>query len=127
MKKISAFILTAALSSTVLFGSIAYAAANTVSYYDVNGNKITVSGMYYDQNGDPVYNENCYYRDTDGNQVYVGGCRAYYYDADGKLAPGSCYYDDEGNPVNPPDTDYSGYRGGCGYRSAQGSHCRSRR
>lgn len=122
MKKRLAVILALAMVFTMLFGFSSLAAdTNTITYYDENGNEITINGMYYNSQGCPMYNANCYYLDEDGNPVYVGGCRAYYYDEYGNLVPGNYYYNADGKAVSPPST-YPGGRG-CGryYYNSQGN------
>jgi hypothetical protein len=110
-KKVLPALAMAALLTlgTLPWHSTSALAASSVAYYDKDGNEITVSGMYYDRQGNPMYGPGCYYLDAEGNPVYVGGCRAYYYDAEGNLIEGDVYYDAEGNPV----TRGNGYRRGC--------------
>lgn len=108
--------LTMSLSMTVFAAS-----AKTVNYYDENGNQITINGLYYNSQGQPMFNASCYYLDVDGNPVYVGGCRAYYYDKDGNLVAGNYYYDASGNAVARPSSYPGGWGCGAWYYNAQGN------
>lgn len=112
-----AAILTLAVVCMAFTGVPVAAATNTtsdaVTYYDANGNPITISGMYYNNQGYPMYNAGCYYLDENGDPIYVGGCRAYYYDENGELVPSRYLYDEDGNAISPPSSYYGGW--GCGY------------
>lgn len=119
MKRILAVIFALAILSTTL-GVTAFAAKKTVQYYDEKGNPITISGLYYSNQGVPMYNAGCYYLDENGEPVYVGGCRAYYYDADGNLVAGNYYYDQNGNAVTRPSSYPNGYGCGAYYYNTQG-------
>jgi hypothetical protein len=114
MKKSIALVLFAIIFAAVFSaGALAAArAVETVDYYDANGNKITVNGMYYNTQGHPMFNANCQYLDVSGNLVYVGGSRVYYYKADGDFAPGKYYYDADGRAVPRPSSYPGGW--GCG-------------
>lgn len=111
MKKLLAAILVLLVVSS-MFSITASAAEKTVNYYDENGNAIIIKGMYYNSQGEPMYNARCYYLDENGDPVYVGGCRAYYYDEDGNLVPGNYYYNQNGNAVARPSSYPGGW--GCG-------------
>jgi len=114
-KKLSvliSMIFIAALLIT-MSASVFSAPHNGIIYYDENGNQITVGGMYYNSQGYPMFNAQSYYLDANGNPVYVGGCRAYYYNASGNFTPGSYFYDANGNAVTKPSSYPNGY--GCGW------------
>lgn len=119
MKKILAIVLTLLFMTTMLIVT-AFATTKTVDYYDKNGNRITINGMYYNSQGAPMYNAMCYYLDADGNPVHVGGCRAYYYDTDGNLVPGCYCYDQDGNTIPLPSSYPNGYGCGMWYYNSQG-------
>jgi hypothetical protein len=119
MKKVLAAVLVFAAMS-VMFSVTAFAEETAIAYYDESGNPITVNGLYYNNQGVPMYNAGCYYLDENGDPVYVGGCRAYYYDENGVLCPGSCYYDGDGNAVAPPASYPGGYGCGMWYYDSEG-------
>lgn len=124
MKKRLTALLTIIVLSGIFFSTTALAAntsVNTVKYYDENGNQITVNGLYYNSDNYPMYNAGCYYTDADGNLVYVGGCRVYYYDAEGNLTVGKYYYDANGKAVSRPAAYPDGLGCGTYCYNAQGS------
>lgn len=124
MRKILAAFCAVALMSTLLLGFSVTAFAATpkaVEYYDEQGNQITIQGVYYNSQGQPMFNSSCYYLDTEGNPVYVGGCRIYYYNADGELVAGNYYYDTNGKAVTRPASYPGGWGCGSYYYNTQGN------
>lgn len=122
MRKMLSVLLAIVLISTMSFNVTAFAATTrAVNYYDEHGNFVTINGMYYNSNGYPMFNASCYYTDANGNPVYVGGCRAYYYNANGDLTAGNYYYDANGNAVNRPASYPGGWGCGAYYNNAQGN------
>ena len=120
MKKAFTFILMLMVAMT-MFGVTALAATKTVTYYDEDGNQIIVNGLYYNSQNQPMFNASCYYLDADGSPVYVGGCRVYYYNADGDLTAGNYYYDSNGKAVSRPASYPGGWGCGAWYYNAQGN------
>jgi hypothetical protein len=113
MKKL--FLFSFIVGFMLLFSTMSFALSaevKTVDYYDVDGNKVVINGMYYNIQGYPMFNASCYYLDAEGNPVFVGGCRAYYNNAKGEIVPGNYYYDAEGNAVQRPTSYPGGW--GCG-------------
>lgn len=100
--KIFAAVVIVILMSITVFNFITYAAGQQTQYYDRFGNKITIDDMYYDNQGCPMFNENCYYIDTDGNTNYVGDEKVYYRNSRGRLIAAEYYYDTDGNVVPCP-------------------------
>ncbi|MDL2319402.1 hypothetical protein LJC74_10120 [Eubacteriales bacterium OttesenSCG-928-A19] len=118
MKKSLAVILVLTVLLTVI-SSVATMTPNakTVSYYDENGNPIEINGMYYNNESYPMYNASSYYLDVYDDPAYVGGYRVDYYNQKGDLVAGNYYYDDFGNPVDPPATTPTPNYRGNDYRS----------
>ena len=109
------------IASAILAVTALAAPARQTGYYDEQGNRITVSGLYYNRQGHPMFSAGCFYLDANGEPVYVGGCRVYYYDESGNLIPGRFYYDSDGNAVPRPRSYPGGF--GCGrfYYDADGN------
>ena len=116
-----ALVLTLAVVSTIFLNASAFASdTSTIKYYDEYANEVTVNGLYYNKDGYPMYNADSYYTDAKGNSVYVGGCRAYYYDKNGNLTAGSYYYDTKGKAVTKPTSYQGGWGCGTYYYNEQG-------
>ncbi len=114
MKKLLTVILSLVTVISIFTGTaftLTPTESGAVSYYDENGNPITIDGLYYNAQGVPCFNAECYYLDGDGTPVFVGGCQAYCYDVNGDFIPCRYYYNATGEAVNPP----ASYRGGCGF------------
>ena len=121
-KKGLAVILAITVVLTVIISVPAMAAnAKTVNYYDENGNPITINGIYYNSEGYPMFNASSYYLDANGDSVYVGGCRVYYYNQNGDLVAGNYYYDTNGNAVSKPTSYPGGWGCGMWYYNSQGN------
>jgi len=120
MKKILALVLVLVMSVASFAVTVSAATVKTVNYYDENGNPITVNGLYYNSQGQPMFNASCYYLDANGNPVYVGGCRAFYYGANGTLTAGNYYYDINGTAVPRPASYPGGWGCGAWYYNERG-------